>query len=215
MDSPSQYQIRGTKVFSPYPPKLTPAEHRLIFSLQKIFSPQNILADCYFPKPNLRTNQTVSDANLLQVDCLAIDERGIFVFESKDYVGWIYGHGERVHWTQVSAYGQNKHQFYNPIRQNLAHVQAIATIFGNLVPTYSVIVFGREATLKIINNVPDKCYICTQTNLRSTLQNIRSNRPALSEQQISEIKQKLLASCVNPTTITRLEHIQEIPHRTK
>lgn len=215
MDSSNTYQIRGTKVFSPYPPQLTPAEHRLVFSLQKIFSPENILADCYFPKPNVHKNQTVSSANLAQIDCLAIGERGIFVFESKDYVGWIYGHGERVHWTQVSAYGHNKHQFYNPIRQNATHIQAITAIFGNLVPIYSIIVFGRESTLKIIDDVPEHCYVCTQNNLNHTIQLIKTSRPKLSKQQICEILRKLQASRIDPTAIIRSDHVQEIPTNTK
>ncbi len=97
------YKISGTEVTSPYPVELTPAETRLVFSLQKIFNPENIIVDGYFPKPDSKPNANhiknyvVSDAELLQIDCLTIDERGIFVFESKGHLGWIYGHGDRIH----------------------------------------------------------------------------------------------------------------------
>lgn len=207
------FPIRGTKVVSPYPTQLTPAEHRLIFSLQKVFAPEHILADCYFPKPD-QTNRIVpkvlTTADLLQIDCLAVDQRGIFVFESKDYVGWIYGHGDRVHWTQVSAYGQNKHQFYNPVRQNSSHLDAIAAIFGSIVPLYSIIVFGREATLKVIADLPESCHVCTQGNLLNTLKTITSHRPAFSAAQIADIIARLNASRVDPTASIRDQHVQEI-----
>lgn len=166
------YKVRGTKVVSPYPVSLTPAEYRLVFSLQKYFAPEMIWADYYLPKT--RTSELhsrnvaeagLTRADLLQIDCIAVNQKGVFVFESKDYVGWIYGHGDRVHWTQVSAYGQNKHQFYNPIRQNMGHVKAVRELCGEDMPIYSVIVFGREATLKVLTDVPEGCIICTQTEL--------------------------------------------------
>lgn len=220
---PLTYKIRGTKVTSPYPVKLTPAETRLVFALQKIFPPEQIFADCYFPKPDFKPSvgpsaalnsrraksHVVSDAELLQVDCLALDERGIFVFESKGYVGWLYGHGDRVHWTQVSAYGQNKHQFYNPVRQNAAHVDAITSIFGSLVPVYNIVVFGSDATLKVLEDIPPDCYVCTQPQLRSLLNSIKSPRAPFSPPQISNICAKLSASRVSPTTLVRENHISE------
>lgn len=215
------YKIRGTKVTSPYPAKLTPAETRLIFQLQKTFAPEHILADCYFPKtdsnPNNHKIQTrvVSDAELLQIDCITVDQRGIFIYESKDYVGWIYGHGDRVHWTQVSAYGQNKHQFYSPIRQNAAHVAAIASIFGSMVPIYSVIVFGNDATLKVLDHIPKNHYVCTHPTLHATLTNITSVRPPFSETQITDICTKLNASRIAPTTRVRDEHVSEIKSLSK
>lgn len=48
------YKIRGTKVVSPYPTNLTPGEVRLVFSLEKVFLPERIFADCYFPKVDAR-----------------------------------------------------------------------------------------------------------------------------------------------------------------
>lgn len=229
------YKIRGTKVTSPYPVSLTPAETRLVFALQKIFPPERIFADCYFPKPDIKPNykstanphskqsstlsaavnsgrmksRVVSDAELLQVDCLTIDERGIFVFESKGHLGWIYGHGDRVHWTQVSAYGKNKHQFYNPIRQNAAHVDAIACIFGSLVPVYNLVVFGGDVVLKVLEDIPPDCHVCTQIQLKSTLAAIKSPRAPFSENQIADISAKIAASRVNPTAITRATHSSE------
>ena len=209
------YKIRGTKVISPYPVNLTPAETRLVFGLQKIFNPENILVDSYFPKPDSKLSShcvkehVVSNAELLQIDCLAIDERGIFVFESKGHLGWIYGHGNRIHWTQVSAYGKNKHQFYNPVRQNASHIDAITCIFGSPVPIYNIIVFGGDVVLKVIEDIPPDCYICTQAQLSTTLRSITSPRTPFSTQQVQDICAKLKSSRINPNAIVRENHISE------
>ena len=44
-----------------------------------------------------------------------IHEKGIFVFESKNYSGWIFGSADQLNWTQSLQNGE-KHHFYNPIR---------------------------------------------------------------------------------------------------
>lgn len=215
--SENKYKIRGTKVVMPYSPELTPAECRLVFGLQKIFDSRYIMVDVYLPKPDSkkldgrRQAHLLAEADLAQIDCLAMDQRGIFVFESKDYVGWIYGHGDRVHWTQVSAYGKNKHQFYSPVRQNQAHVEAVKGIFGGLVPVYSVIVFGNDANLKVVTDLPECCYVGTQVNLGQILAKVEGAR--FSEAQMEDIWGKLEASRVHPSTIVRGEHVEEIAGR--
>lgn len=132
MASTPSYAIPGTKVASPYPVQPTPAEIRLVFSLQRYFEPTNIFVDYYVPKVNFQTHHSydlteftlgasvkhLAGSEYVQIDCVAINQQGIFVFESKDYSGYIYGDGLHKSWTQVLNYGKTKHQFYNPIRQN-------------------------------------------------------------------------------------------------
>lgn len=204
------YRIRGTKVTSKYPVQLTPAEHRLVFSLQRYFDPSLIFADCYLPKPEWRerNSTTVAEANLAQIDCLAISQGGIFVFESKDYGGWIYGNNRQKSWTQVLAFGQEKHQFYNPIRQNATHISALRVITAEA-PIYSIIVFGRDTTLKVIEEIPENCFVCTQNNLYATLKSLL-NLPKLSNSEIQTLSQNISASTINPSTIVRSEHIESI-----
>lgn len=205
------YKIRGTKVVSPYPVQLTPGEVRLIFALEKVFAPERIFADCYFPKvdPKLGVRKVVDKSDLIQVDCLVVDESGVYVFESKDYVGWIYAHGERVHWTQVSGYGKNKHQFYSPVRQNESHVAAIRTIVGDTVPVYSVVVFGREATLKVVENLPNDCIVCTQAGVRHVMAQM-SEKKQISFGRVRMICEGIRRGLVNSNELVRAEHIEEV-----
>lgn len=211
MTNDSTYKIRGTKVTSPYPPTLTPAETRLVFSLQKIFDPTLIFPDCYLPKPGTHLAPT-SESDLTQIDCIALGEQGIFVFESKDLEGWIYGRGDQIHWTAVFDYGKEKHRFYNPVKQNNTHVKAVQTIFPHPVPVFSMIVFGNDSILKQVSAIPATCHLCHQSNLRQHLANLDAPK-RYSSTQLSELKSTLYAARINPTNFTRLNHIAEITAR--
>ena len=207
----AEYKIRGTKVVTPYPAQLTPGEVRLIFGLEKIFLADRIFADCYFPKvdPKLGVRRVVTKADLVQIDCMVVDESGVYVFESKDYIGWIYAHGKRVHWTQVSGYGKNKHQFYSPVRQNESHIAAVRTVIGKEVPIYSVVVFGREATLKVVEDLPEECIVCTQAEVRNIMSRM-SQEKCLDTAQVEELCQAVRRGLVNPDGVVRTEHIEEV-----
>lgn len=54
-----------------------------------------------------------------------LHERGVFVFESKNYSGWIFGSEGQRQWTQALN-KVTKTRFYNPIMQNAAHVRALS-----------------------------------------------------------------------------------------
>lgn len=64
-----------------------------------------------------------------QVDVAVATRTGIIVFEVKDYSGWIFGNDRQKYWTQLLAYGKEKHRFYNPVMQNAGHIQAIRHIY--------------------------------------------------------------------------------------
>ena len=58
-----------------------------------------------------------------QIDHIVLSPYGIFVIETKRYSGWIYGSEKAQYWAK-NVYGQ-KYEFYNPLRQNFAHVMAL------------------------------------------------------------------------------------------
>lgn len=83
-----------------------------------------------------------------QIDHIVISEFGIFVIETKNYSGWIFGTDNAEYWTK-NKYG-TKYKFYNPIRQNEAHIKALQYILGispyKFIP---IVVFLKGADLKI------------------------------------------------------------------
>ncbi len=219
----SSYKIRGTNVTSPYEPKLTPAETRLIYSLQKHFSPTNIFPDCYFLKTNFRTEQAYNPQNAnfalgavsdlpgseyVQIDCLALNQAGLFVFESKDYSGWIYGTESQKYWTETLNFGQEKHRFYNPIKQNSLHITSVAPLVPDI-PIFSIIVFGNEATFKTpFKTLPANCHICHQSQIHSILSQISAQSSRhLSDIAIQEISQIIQNNRIIPNTYIRNSHI--------
>lgn len=85
-----------------------------------------------------------------EIDFLMIHEKGIFVFESKNYSGWIFGSEDQLKWTQCFKSGQRGH-FYNPIKQNRTHIRALATFLNMPEDAFSsYIVFSERCELKKI-----------------------------------------------------------------
>ena len=129
-----------------------PSERDLIYRLVRGgIPPQTIFHDLY----------VATKCGYSQVDLVVPTNVGIFVFEVKDYSGWIYGNGRSENWTQVLAYGQEKHQFYNPIKQNQRHIEALRNSLPQLknIPFYSVVVFYGSSEIKALSNIPYDCRV--------------------------------------------------------
>lgn len=94
-----------------------------------------------------------------QIDHIIIRKTGIFVIETKNYSGQIYGQDNQKEWTQVLAYGREKYRFYNPIFQNKTHIYALSKIVDRKDCFVSIIVFP-EANLMTnfdayVGSIPD------------------------------------------------------------
>lgn len=42
-----------------------------------------------------------TEGKTTEIDLLMIHEKGVFVFESKNYSGWIFGSADQLNWTQA------------------------------------------------------------------------------------------------------------------
>jgi len=74
-------------------------------------------------------NVTIPTANgTTQIDHVIVSKYGIFVVETKNIKGWIYGDEKQAQWTQV-LYGKKCH-FQNPLRQNYRHTKALSEFLG-------------------------------------------------------------------------------------
>ena len=86
-----------------------------------------------------------------QIDHVFVSVFGVFVVETKNMGGWIFGSERDKTWTQIFP-GGKKVRFMNPLRQNYGHVRALADALAKLgLPkdtVKSVIVFVGEAKLK-------------------------------------------------------------------
>jgi len=94
--------------------------------------------------------------NTTQIDHLVISNFGIFVIETKNYGGKIYGSDFSDYWMQSINKSKSKfhNQFHNPIRQNYGHVQTLKGLlkeYPNML-YFPIIVFTARADLKIKTN---------------------------------------------------------------
>jgi len=86
-----------------------------------------------------------------QIDHLIISKTGIFVIETKNYSGLIYGDDKHIEWTQVLNYGKTKNKFYNPILQNKSKIYALSKIIGRKDCFISIIVFPKATIMTYFN----------------------------------------------------------------
>jgi len=63
-----------------------------------------------------------------QIDHIVLSRFGVFVIETKNMSGWIFGGESQARWTQVIR--RHKSQFQNPLRQNYLHVRVVQDLLG-------------------------------------------------------------------------------------
>lgn len=151
-----------------------PSERALVLSLLKNgFVSDTVFHDIYIETKSGKTSQ---------IDLVVVSEVGIIVMEVKDYKGWIYGNANYSHWTQVLAYGKKKYKFFNPVKQNQGHINALKRQLAHLapIPYYSVVVFFGNCELKEINYVPNGTFITKSHRIFEVLKRIRSTNPVVS-----------------------------------
>lgn len=87
-----------------------------------------------------------------QIDHLVISIYGIFVIETKNYKGWIFGNEKSEKWLQVIY--KEKNFFRNPIKQNWSHIYALKYILKNYnnLSYVPIVVFTGNAVLKRIKS---------------------------------------------------------------
>jgi hypothetical protein len=87
-----------------------------------------------------------------QIDHIIVSQYGIFVIETKNMKGWIFGSEHQKFWTQ-NIYKQ-KHTFQNPLHQNYKHTKTLEKLLDiDSSKIFSVVVFVGDATFK--TEMPD------------------------------------------------------------
>lgn len=142
------------------------------------------LFNIYIPK---------DDGGTTEIDVLMLTAKGIFVFESKNYSGWIFGSENQKNWVQSLPRGRGrksqKDSFYNPVWQNRSHIKHLQALIGDDVDMYSVIVFSERCTLKKINIYSRDLNIVKRDKVVETVKNIWKSVPAdvMSESDIAKL----------------------------
>lgn len=145
-----------------------------------------------------------------EIDLLMIHEKGFFVFESKNYSGWIFGDDSQLNWTQTLQNGK-KYHFYNPIRQNQTHIKALSEYLDLPISSFiSYIVFSERCELKSVPEDTDQVVIVRRPNMLKKLRAyLHSAENLYSHEEIQQLAQKL-QPLTNKSEAEKQQHIEEI-----
>ena len=129
-----------------------------------------------------------------ELDVLLIAAQGIFVFESKNYSGWIFGSEKSRLWTQTLPAGRrksHKERFLNPIMQNDLHVRCLKQVIGNDVPIRSIVVFSDGCELKKLDvNMAGAIQVVRLGNVLNVVEGLNWGTH-LTKERIDELFEKL------------------------
>ena len=145
-----------------------------------------------------------------EIDVIMLHEKGVFVIESKNYSGWIFGSADQRNWT-VTFNANSKEQFYNPIKQNRSHVKALADYLGLEEDVFcSYIVFSERCELKKVPPSTADYTICRRHHLLSNIRkDLKRMDRVFDEQTLLKLKSALQKLSDNSTADAKEAHTQE------
>lgn len=173
------------------------AEQELISSLKNYgINSKAIFHNLYVSKSNGKYSQ---------IDVAVLTNRGLIVFEVKNYSGWIYGNAYQKYWTQVLAYGKYKYKLYNPLMQNAEHIRALRQNLPQTpdIPIYSVVVFYGSAELKNISYSHPNVYLIYSNSICNVLQSIKK-KPLIKDfnrEEVWNVLKKASENSKNPSIV--------------
>lgn len=197
----SKYKEKsGNGFWKTYFDKGNYGEFKLYRKIIKCFGKANVFANVYLAGKN--TDNT-------EIDVLALAPHGIYVFEMKNYRGYIYGNENDQHWTQVFN-RRSKYKFYNPLRQNYAHTKAVEKYLNvlekDLIP---VIVFSNSSKLQKITLTSGKPLLHLKGVPRLIKQNFKRRSKVYTNAQLNEYKVLILAKS-NMSEDVKKRHIADV-----
>lgn len=168
------------------------AEDRVARRLARLPEEYHVFNDVYIHRGN----------RSVQIDHVVISRYGVFVIETKNYKGWVYGSANAEHWTQ-NIYG-HKYQLYNPTRQNSSHVGALCNLFRiTRDKTIPLIVFAGSATVHCSTD----CYVVYFSQLRQIID--QNKNIQFTDEQVMQMVEKLSAALVTDKNSKR-EHVRKV-----
>lgn len=174
-------------------------------NLERLDGHKRFLFNCYLPKDNGETTE---------IDVILLHESGVYVLESKNYSGWIFGDENQAYWTQTLPAGRGrskKARFFNPILQNKVHLKWLSQYLGQAPDTFfSYIVFSNRCTLKKVTLTNGQHHVVNRNALLAAVKsNVRKTGHLLTADEIDQLYTKL-EPLTQVSEVQKLAHIQAI-----
>lgn len=141
-----------------------------------------------------------------QIDHIFVSRFGIFVVETKNMKGWIFGDEKQALWTQTIF--KKSFKFQNPLRQNYKHVKALESVLDVPPETiHSVVVFAGRSTFKS----PMPANVTRGGSYVTYIESFRE--PVLSESEVQRVVSQIQSGRLEPSRDTHRQHVQLLKAR--
>lgn len=147
-----------------------------------------------------------SDGTTTQIDHIVVSKHGVFVIETKNMKGWIFGGENQKQWTQQIYKKKNK--FQNPLHQNYRHTKALEEVLELPSSHFtSIIAFVGECEFK--TPMPENVFCgLSYTKYIKSFEEERLN-PVQIRQTLSKLQRKRLEQGFS----TDREHVNNLKQR--
>ncbi len=125
-------------------------ENKVSFILYSLPEDFLVLDDVIIPDQVTDPNKKFTT----QIDHVVVSPFGIFVIETKNYSGWIFGKEKSERWKETFK-TTDGHFFYNPVKQNWGHAYALAEHLKLTIRVFKpIVVFSNECELHVDTTTP-------------------------------------------------------------
>lgn len=164
------------------------------------------LFNVYLPK---------EDKTTTELDVIMISPKGVFVFESKNYSGWIFGSDKDAYWTQTLPTGKKstKKKFYNPVWQNKSHIENLKKAVGEDIPICSVIVFSDRCELKKVDVALENAVVINRREVENTVMVLMDKYEKIADVDTVEVIYNKLKPFTEMTNEQKEKHIKDIEEK--
>lgn len=145
---------------------------------------------------------TNDNDELTEIDHLIVSPVGVFVIESKNYSGYIFGSQHQAKWTQTLT--GRKTQFMNPLRQNYKHCLAVSRLLGVVDGVESLVLFHDKASFKT-KLPPNVRYVSEMEAFLSGFTHVK-----FTDSQLEEFNTRLTKVISVTTSEDFKQHINEV-----
>lgn len=138
-----------------------------------------------------------------QIDHIIVSIYGIFVVETENIKGWIFGSPNQKFWTQKIYKHSNK--FQNPLHQNYKHVKTLQSLLDlSEQQVFSLVVFVGDSTFK--TQMPENV-----TYGGGYIRFIKSKEhEVISVQQVNDIIKAIKTGRLTPSFKTNRAHVKHV-----
>lgn len=183
-------------------------EYKINIQLDQLAKKYKYLSDLMIVNSKSRSGYS-------QIDHVVFTPYAIFVIETKNYQGTIYGERNRTSWSV-----NGKFKMMNPFNQNFGHIQAIKSLIDtkNEITYVSMVSFNRRCTFKVneeLRKIHSDDLIVYDTELSDYIMRklnvlkLQPNVKVYSNEEIEYIYDQLLEQNISDQSI-RLQHIEMI-----